>query len=204
MKVVVLATENAGKIREIREALKGLQVSILTLVDFPDLKMAKEDGVTFEDNALIKARHVANFSGHTALADDSGLEVRGLNGAPGVRSARYAGEDATDEENIEKLIKETVGMDEDKRRARFVCALALVEPGVGKEGRGPKEIIFSGTLEGLIITEVRGSNGFGYDPVFFIPKLKRTAAELTREEKLTVSHRGKALDKLKLHLEGLS
>ncbi len=203
MKVVVLATENTGKIREIREALKGLQVSLLTLVDFPGLKMPKEDGATFEENALIKARHVANFSGHMALADDSGLEVRGLNGAPGIHSARYAGEDATDEDNIEKLIKETGEMAEDLRRARFVCALALVVPGVDSEGQGADEFIFSGRLEGLIITERRGESGFGYDPVFFIPELKRTAAELTRAEKNRVSHRGKALDKLKPHLEGL-
>lgn len=211
MKVVVLATANAGKIREIRESLKGLPLSLLTLADFPGLVMPAEDGATFEENALIKARHVANFTGHMTLADDSGLEVRGLDGAPGVRSARYAGEDATDEDNIEKLIKETGEMAEDERRAGFVCALALVAPAVGSDRgsdrgsdeQGANEFLFKGTLDGLIITERSGENGFGYDPVFFIPELKRTAAELTRAEKLTVSHRGKALDKLKLCLEGL-
>lgn len=202
MEKIVLATGNKGKIREIREFLEGLELEVLVLDDFPDLVMPPEDGRSFTENALIKARFAAKVSGHMALADDSGLEVRGLGGAPGIRSARYAGLGATDAENIDKLIKETNLMSVDDRSARFVCALALVKPADSGEGLAIKESLFEGTLDGLIITERRGSGGFGYDPIFFIPDLKRTAAELTKEEKMQISHRSEALGKLRAYLQG--
>lgn len=204
MKKIVIATGNKGKIREIRELLKGLNFSLLTLADFPDIVMPPEDGLSFEENALIKARHAADISSQMALADDSGLEVMGLGGAPGIHSARYAGDGATDEENIEKLIKETSEMSDDDRHARFVCALALVEPAACSEGGKPRESIFKGALDGLIISERRGDNGFGYDSVFLLPDMEKTTAELTRAEKNRISHRGKALEKLKDYLQTLS
>jgi XTP/dITP diphosphohydrolase len=203
MRSIVLATSNKGKIREISERLEGPSFSILTLDDFPELVMPPEDGVSFKENALIKARCAADISGQMALSDDSGLEVRGLGGAPGILSARYAGAGATDEENIEKLIKETGDMSEEDRSARFLCALALVEPAFGSKGRSAKESFFEGTLDGIIIPERRGVEGFGYDPIFFIPELKKTAAELTKAEKNQISHRGRALDKLWAYLQGL-
>jgi XTP/dITP diphosphohydrolase len=200
MRSILLATSNRGKVREIRELLEGLEFSVLTLDDFPDLNMPPEDGQSFRENALIKARYAARLSGHMALADDSGLEVKGLGGAPGIRSARYACEGATDDENIDKLIKETARLGEVDRRARFVCALALCFPPAGEGEQRATEAIFEGTLDGLIISERRGSGGFGYDPVFYITELERSAAELTRAEKSGISHRGKALRKLKAYL----
>ncbi|MEE9542677.1 MAG: XTP/dITP diphosphatase [Thermodesulfobacteriota bacterium] len=196
MKKIVLATGNRGKILEIKEALRGFSVALLTLEDFPGLEMPPEDGSSFEENALIKARYVMKETGIAALADDSGLVVDILSGAPGIHSARYAGVSATDGENIDKLLKELDGILDDKRKASFICALALVEPIPGGEG-GPTEKIFTGMVDGVILTERRGANGFGYDPVFYIPKLERTTAELTDSEKLSVSHRGKAIEKFK-------
>lgn len=187
---VLLATGNRGKIREIKHILEGLDLEIFTLDDYPGLKMPPEDGATFRDNALIKARHIAKKTGLSVLADDSGLEVDCLGGLPGVRSARYAGEGASDKENYLKLLGELSGVPEGKRGARFKCAVAFVVPGGVEE-------VFEGSFEGVIAPEARGGGGFGYDPVFFIPELKKTAAELTPDEKNRVSHRAKALEKLR-------
>ncbi len=193
---LVLATRNRGKIKEFLELLKGLDIDILTLDDFPHVELPPETGGSFKENALLKARTVAPGTGLPALSDDSGLEVQGLGGRPGIRSSRYAGDNATDEENIKKLLGELkrfpAGSPE--RRARFRCVIALVTP----EGR---EKTFEGTLEGVIALKPSGSRGFGYDPVFYIPEEKRTAAELTPEEKNRISHRAKALGKLKKWLE---
>ncbi|MBE9532257.1 MAG: XTP/dITP diphosphatase [Proteobacteria bacterium] len=202
MNEIVLATGNKGKIKEIRELLTGLDFSVLTLEDFPELEMPPEEASSFKENALIKARYAAEATGLMVLADDSGLEVLGLAGAPGVLSARFAGVAATDDENIDKLIEETTAMSKDNRRARFVCALAFVEPALESGATSVKESIFEGTLDGLIIPERRGEGGFGYDPVFFVPDLERTTAELTREEKNKISHRGKALVKFRAYLQG--
>ena len=199
MKKIVLATGNRGKIREFCEALKRLSITLLTLDDFPALEMPLEDGATFEENALTKARYVAGETGLAALADDSGLVVTALLGAPGIQSARYAGERATDGENIDKLLQKLDGIPDDKRQASFVCALALVEQASQSED-GPKEEVFMGRVDGIILKERRGVNGFGYDPVFYIPELKRTTAELTDQEKNSVSHRGMAIERLRERL----
>lgn len=191
---ILLATANRGKIKEIKHILEGLDLDIVTLDDYPGLSLPPEEGSTFRENALIKARGAALKTGVAVLADDSGLEVDFLGGRPGIRSARYAGTGASDKENWLKLLKELDGVDWEKRRARFRCAVALVWPDGGEE-------VFEGSFEGVILGEPRGVNGFGYDPVFFIPEMGKTAAELTPNEKNSVSHRAKALEKLKDRLE---
>jgi len=198
VKEIVLSTGNRGKIREIYEALDGgyLSISLLTLDDFPDIEMPPEDGSSFEENALIKARYVAGKTGLAALADDSGLVVKALSGAPGIRSARYAGAGATDGENNDKLLKELEKTPDEKRDASLFCALALVFP-EPESGGGYCEEIFTGRVDGIILRERRGLNGFGYDPLFYIPELNSTTAELTPREKLRISHRGKAIEKFR-------
>ena len=191
---ILLATANKSKIAEIKHILEGLGVGIVTLDDYPGLKLPPEDGSTFRENALIKARFVAAKTGVMALADDSGLEVDFLGGRPGVYSARYAFDGAGDRENYLKLLKELEGVPKEKRRARFRCAVALVSP----DG---EEEVFEGSFEGTITDVPRGSSGFGYDPFFFITEMQKTAAELTPNEKNTMSHRAKALEKLKKRLE---
>jgi XTP/dITP diphosphohydrolase len=183
---VVIATANAGKASEITGMLKGLDAEFLTLKDFPSIRLPEETGRSFRENALIKARHVARDTGLFALADDSGLQVKSLSGAPGVYSARYAGKGATDEENYQKLLKVLEGAPEAKREARFVCVIAFSSP----DGR---DATFEGELRGVITHAPRGAGGFGYDPVFYVPELKKTLAELTAEGKNKVSHRAKAL-----------
>ncbi len=189
---ILLATGNKNKIREFRGLFSEFAVEVLSLDDFPGLKLPPEGGDTFEDNALEKARYGANFSGLTTLADDSGLVVDALDGSPGVFSARYAGEGATDRDNIEKLLEEMREVAAKDRGARFVCALAYVEPGAGGLER-----TFTGALEGSITTELLGAGGFGYDPVFFIPAKGLTAAMLSMEAKNAISHRGEALRNFK-------
>lgn len=190
----VLASTNRGKAKEIGEMLKDIGVEIVALDEYPSIKLPPETGKTFIENALLKARHVAENTGMTALADDSGLEVDYLGGRPGVRSARYAGEGATDEENFKKLLAELEGVPGEKRGARFRCALALVSP----DGR---EEVSEGVFEGFITEAPRGKNGFGYDPVFFVPEKGMTAAELSPEQKNSLSHRAKALMELKKKLK---
>lgn len=183
---IVIATKNRGKASEIREILKGLDVKLLTLEDFPGLDLPPEGTGTFMENALAKARFVSVAAKRPALADDSGIEVDFLRGRPGVLSARFAGEGASDEENYRKLLKELEGAPPDQRRARFRCAMAFVEPGGG-------EHVFEGVFEGSIAAAPRGVHGFGYDPVFLVPGEARTAAELAPEEKNSISHRARAL-----------
>ncbi|MDP2690315.1 MAG: RdgB/HAM1 family non-canonical purine NTP pyrophosphatase, partial [Deltaproteobacteria bacterium] len=168
----------------------GAGVVVLSLDDIPPLEFPPEQGATFEENALAKARFVSMRSNLPALADDSGLEVDCLGGRPGVYSARYAGAGATDEENYLKLLKELEGVPEGKRGARFRSVVAFVSP-------GGAEATFDGVFEGVIAKAPRGSGGFGYDPVFFVPEAEKTAAEMSEEEKNAISHRGKALKKLK-------
>lgn len=184
--VVVLATRNRGKIAELSGLLAGFGLSVRGLSDFPQLSEVEETGESFLENALLKARSVCEALGLAAVADDSGLEVDALDGRPGVRSARYSGENATDEANNQKLLAELAGVPEDRRGGRFVCVMAAVRP-------GGRSITARGAWEGRIALAPRGTNGFGYDPVFLDPTLGRTAAELTREEKNARSHRGKAL-----------
>jgi XTP/dITP diphosphohydrolase len=187
---VVLATRNHGKIREMTMVLEDEGIQVYSLNDFPGVTEVLEDGATFRENALKKARQVARLTGKLTVADDSGLEVSGLDGKPGVLSARYAGEGATDGENNEKLLEALEGLPKKKREASFRCVLALVDPSGG-------ETVIEDECRGMILTERRGNRGFGYDPVFFFPPLDKTFAELTEAEKNRVSHRGKALRRLK-------
>jgi XTP/dITP diphosphohydrolase len=191
--IITLATKNTGKIKEIRELLREEHVEIVGLNEFgPITPEPVEDADTFEDNAYIKAYHYARVTGFPALADDSGLSVEALGGAPGVRSARWAGEEATDDERIGKLLNELGN--NPNRNAQFVCALVLALP------HGPG-LTWVARCEGIIIDEPLGENGFGYDPVFFYPPLGKTFAQLTREEKNRVSHRGKALAEFKSEID---
>lgn len=182
--IIVLATRNQGKVKEFAEMLKDFPVEIKGLADFGPIPEAVEDGATFDDNAYKKASFTAKVLGLPAMADDSGLTVEALGGAPGVYSARYAGEKATDNDNIAKLLKEMEG--QANRKAAFECVISLAVPA------GPA-LTFEGRCEGEILTAPRGEDGFGYDPVFFCPTLGKTFAEASMEEKNRVSHRGKAV-----------
>jgi len=194
---LLLATKNRGKIKEIIRLLKGQRVEVLTLDDFPGISLPKEDRSTFKGNALKKARFVAGETGLAAISDDSGLCVDALGGRPGVLSARYAGDNATDEENLAKLLLEMKDVPEGKRTASFVCVIALVLP-------SGKEKTFEGRLEGVIAAKPKGRGGFGYDPVFFLPGKNKTLAELKPEEKNLLSHRGAALKRFKKNLPALT
>jgi XTP/dITP diphosphohydrolase len=185
---IVIATRNKGKTAEIREMLKDFSVNIKNLDDFGPIPEIEEDGDTFDENAYKKASVTARILGIPALADDSGLLVESLGGAPGVYSARYAGAKATDKQRGEKLLEEMKG--KTNRKAAFECVISIAVPS------GPA-LTYEARCEGLITEEPAGQNGFGYDPVFFFPPLKKTFAELTRTEKSRVSHRGKALSELK-------
>lgn len=182
--IIVLATRNAGKVKEFQQLLKDFPVEIKNLNDFGPIPEVEEDGATFDDNAYKKAAFTARVLGLPAIADDSGLVVDTLGGAPGVKSARYAGEKATDQENIKKLLDEMEGKSD--RRAAFECVISIAVPS------GPA-LTYEGRCEGEISMAPKGASGFGYDPVFYFPGLGRTFAELTSEEKNRVSHRGKAL-----------
>lgn len=185
---LVIATRNKGKTAEIRDLLKGFPVDIKNLDDFGPLPPLKEDGNTFDENAYQKASFAAKILGLPALADDSGLLVEALDGAPGIHSARYAGENATDEQRYLKLLEEMKG--KSNRNAAFECVISIAVP------TGPA-LTYVARCQGLITERPAGSNGFGYDPIFFYPPLNKTFAQLTREEKSRVSHRGKAFAELK-------
>ena len=186
--ILVIATRNKGKTLEIKELLKGFPVEIKNLDDFGPIPHLEEDGDTFDENAYKKASFAARILGLPALADDSGLIVEALDGAPGIHSARYAGENATDEQRYLKLLDHMKG--KSNRKASFECVISIAVP------TGPA-LTYEARCEGLIATEPAGSNGFGYDPVFFYTPLNKTFAQITREEKNRVSHRGKALAELK-------
>jgi len=188
LSILVIATRNQNKLREFREVLKDLQIEVRSLNDFGPIPEAIEDGETFDENAYKKALHTAKILGLPAIADDSGLVVEALNGEPGVYSARYAGENATDAENCDKLLKSLQGID--NRRAHFQCVLSIAVPS------GPA-LTYEGRCDGVIIDDSRGNNGFGYDPIFYFEELGKTFAELSMEEKNRVSHRGKALAEVK-------
>ena len=189
MAAIVIASRNEHKIEEIRRLLARLDVDVLSLKDYPDAPEVDEDGAAFQDNALKKARVIARFTGLTALADDSGLEVDSLGGQPGVRSARFAGETASDAENNRKLLRCLAEVPSEERQAQFRCVIALVS-------RTGAESLVEGTCQGVIIEKERGSGGFGYDPLFLLPHLGKTFAELSMEEKNELSHRGKALQQV--------
>ena len=185
--IIVLATRNEGKIKEFQEMLKDFPVEIKNLNDFGPIPEVEEDGETFDDNAYKKALFAAKVLGLPAIADDSGLVVEALAGAPGVKSARYAGEKATDQDNINKLLKELEG--QSNRKAAFECVLSIAVPS------GPA-LTYEGRCEGEITLQPQGDAGFGYDPVFYYPEYDKTFAEISGDEKNRVSHRGRALAEL--------
>lgn len=200
MTELLVATKNQGKLAEVQAYLAKLPLKILSLQSSGRWPRVVEDGVSFEENALKKARTLAEYSGLLTLADDSGLEVDALNGAPGIYSSRYCGEEGNDEKNNEKLLHDLKEVAEDKRTARFVCVLALWDP----RSSAFKHRTFCESCEGRISFSCTGQNGFGYDPLFFYPPFGRTFGEIDRETKASVSHRGKALRKLAAMLPSLA
>lgn len=194
MQKVVLATGNAGKVRELASLLADFGLDVVAQTEL-GVESAEETGLTFIENAILKARHAAQVTGLPAIADDSGLAVDALSGAPGIYSARYAGVDASDRENLEKLLVSLQNVPEGQRGAQFHCVLVYM-----RHAEDPTPLVFHGSWPGVIAREASGAGGFGYDPIFYVPELGKTAAELSREEKQAVSHRGNAL---KLMLDAL-
>jgi XTP/dITP diphosphohydrolase len=190
---IVFASSNEGKVREIREMLEGMGIELISLSNYAGVPEIVEDGKSFQENALKKAKIISEFTGETVLADDSGLQVEVLAGEPGIYSSRYAGEKATDEENNTKLLTKLKNIPQEKRTAFFICVLVLYR-------RDGSYDYFEGKWNGQIIDERRGNNGFGYDPIFLVPELKMTAAELPAEIKNKVSHRGQAFAQFKKKL----
>ncbi|MFQ5864909.1 MAG: XTP/dITP diphosphatase, partial [bacterium] len=190
---LILATKNQDKIVEIQNLLSNLNISVVTLSEFPDAPNVVEDGKTLEENAVKKAKIFGNFTGLPAVADDTGLEVEYLNSKPGVLSSRYAGENATYSENVEKLLSELEGVPWEQRHATFRCVVALYHQ---SETR-----IVEGVCKGVITETPRGKGGFGYDPVFYVPEYGRTFAEMDLKLKNRISHRGKAFFALKKLIE---
>ncbi|MBQ8230793.1 MAG: XTP/dITP diphosphatase [Lachnospiraceae bacterium] len=191
---IVFATGNAGKVKEIQMIMEDTGMEVLSMKEAGISVDIEENGTTYEENALIKAREVAKYTDAIVMADDSGLEVDYLNKEPGILSARYLGEDTSYRIKNQNLIDRLEGVSDEKRTARFVCAIAAVLP----DG---KELTTRATIEGRIGYEEKGSHGFGYDPIFYVPQFGKTTAELTEEEKNQVSHRGKALRLMKEELK---
>ncbi|MCL6639374.1 MAG: XTP/dITP diphosphatase [Firmicutes bacterium] len=183
---LVLATRNSGKVKEMADLLESLNIEVVSMDAYPDVPEVEEDGATFLENAVKKAKATAAATGEVALADDSGLEVDYLDGLPGVHSARFAGEPKDDRANNEKLLTLLEGVPPEKRAARFRCVIAVATP-------GGEVYTTEGTCEGIIIDEPRGDKGFGYDPLFYLPEFGKTFAELNLAVKNKISHRGKAV-----------
>lgn len=198
MKEIVLASGNPGKVREINQLLADLDLHVQPQSEY-GVEDAEETGLTFVENAILKARNAAQHTGLPAIADDSGIEVDALNGAPGIYSARFAGVGASDRDNLEKLLADLQGVAEADRGARFQCLLVYL-----RHAADPTPLICQGTWEGRILTEPRGTGGFGYDPLFFVPTHDCSSAELPPEVKNALSHRGQALRKLVSTLQGSS
>ena len=196
MNEIIIATNNAGKGRDFESLLNPLGVKVLTLNDIEENIDVEETGDTFEENAILKAETVAKLLGKIVIADDSGLEIDALGGAPGVYSARYAGLGSTDGENIDKVLADLGTVGGDEHVARFRCVLAIAGPTIDTK-------TFSGSCEGIILPKRQGTNGFGYDPIFYVPTKGRTMAELSPTEKSLLSHRGAALAKLQPKLPQL-
>lgn len=194
MQKVVLATGNAGKVRELADLLGDFGLDVVAQTEL-GVESAEETGLTFIENAILKARHASQVTGLPAIADDSGLAVDVLGGAPGIYSARYAGVDASDQQNLEKLFTTLKDVPDEQRKARFHCVLVYM-----RHAEDPTPLVCHGSWEGQITREAAGQGGFGYDPIFFVPSEGKTAAELTRDEKRAISHRGRAL---KLLLEAM-
>ena len=196
MKEVIIATKNPGKAKEFEHIFSSRGITVRTLLDYPEIPDVEETGTTFEENATLKAEAVSKALGKMVIGDDSGLIVDALEGRPGIYSARYAGEPKNDQNNTDKVLSELEGIPEEKRTARFYCALAVAVP--GKETK-----TVSGTCEGRILEERKGTNGFGYDPVFYVPEKGLAMAQLSSEEKNKISHRANALKKLDVVLDSI-
>lgn len=190
MKEVLIATNNKGKKKDFEALFNPFGVTVLTLNDLDTPIEVEETGVTFEENALLKAETVAKLLGKIVIADDSGLEIDALQGEPGVYSARYAGPNCTDDDNIDKVLKNLVDVPKTERSGRFVCVLAVAGPDI-------PTTTYRGECNGLILNERIGNNGFGYDPIFYIEHLQKSMAQLSANEKSAISHRGAALEKMK-------
>ncbi|MEB2290890.1 XTP/dITP diphosphatase [Priestia megaterium] len=189
MREIIIATKNAGKVKDFETLFSPKGFKVKSLLDFPEIEDVEETGVTFAENATLKAEAISSALNKPVIADDSGLAIDALNGEPGVYSARYAGENKDDNANIEKVLQKLNDVPFEKRTARFHCALAIAVTGKRTE-------IVEGTCEGHILEEKRGENGFGYDPIFFVEKWRCSMAELTKEQKNQISHRANALKKL--------
>lgn len=189
MNEVIIATKNPGKAREFEHIFAPRKIAVKTLLDFPEIPEVEETGLTFEENATLKAVAVSQALNKMVIGDDSGLMVDALEGRPGIYSARYAGEPKNDQNNTNKVLSELTGVPEAERTARFYCALAVAVP-------GQETFTVSGTCEGRILEAPRGTNGFGYDPVFYVPDKGCAMAELSADEKNRISHRANALKKL--------
>src|SRR5690606_26304223 len=191
---VIIATKNKGKAKEFEALFSKFNLEVLTLLDIENAPDVEETGATFEENAALKAEAISQFTRSIVVADDSGLVVDALDGRPGIYSARYAGEEKNDEANINKLLSELKDVQQEERTARFYCALAVAIP-------EEETLVVAGKCEGLIMNERRGTNGFGYDPVFYVPSLQQTMAELSSEQKNSISHRANALKNLQPLIE---
>ncbi|SFJ75335.1 RdgB/HAM1 family non-canonical purine NTP pyrophosphatase [Methylophaga sulfidovorans] len=187
MKKIVLATGNQGKLREFAQLLSPLKINIVSQAEL-DVVEAEETGLSFVENAIIKARNACKQTGLAAIADDSGIEVDALRGAPGIYSSRYAGESASDEDNIAALLNALKDVPASERGARFQCVIVFM-----RHAEDPTPLIFQGSWQGQIMTETAGEAGFGYDPIFFVPETDCSAAELSSEQKHAISHRGQAM-----------
>lgn len=196
MKEVIIATKNPGKAKEFEHIFASRGIAVRTLLDFSEIADVEETGTTFEENAILKAEGVSRLLNKMVIGDDSGLIVDALDGRPGIYSARYAGEHKNDQENTDKVLRELAGVSEADRTARFYCALAVALP-------NQEVITVSGTCEGRILEERRGSHGFGYDPVFYVPEKGLAMAELPSSEKNKISHRANALKKLDTVLDSI-
>lgn len=187
--IIILATNNKSKVKEISEMMSGSDITFVSLADAGINVEVEETGTTFEENALLKAREICKLSAKPTISDDSGLEIDALDGAPGIYSSRFMGEDTSYDIKNNALIEKLENVADPDRTARFRCCMALVLP----DGR---EFVTEGAMEGIIAREPKGINGFGYDPILFIPEYNRTSAELSSEEKNNISHRGEALRKM--------
>lgn len=196
MKRVIIATKNKGKAKEFVSLFGDYGIEVKTLLDYPALPDVEETGKTFEENAVLKAKTISDQTGQLVIADDSGLSIDALSGRPGVYSARYAGASKDDEANIQKVLAELADVPAEERTARFHCVLAIARP-------GKETITVEGMCTGRITTEKSGTNGFGYDPIFWVEEFGKTMAELEPEQKNSISHRGKAMKKLGAQLADL-
>lgn len=196
MKEIIIATKNKGKAKDFEALLEPMGYKVLTLHDVAPHMDVEETGDTFEENAILKAAAIAEELQATVIADDSGLEIDALGGEPGVFSARYSGEEKNDSSNIDKVLQKMVQVRENERTARFRCVLAMAAP-------GKETVLFKGVCEGLITTERKGDNGFGYDPIFYVPSLDKTMGQMKPDEKASISHRGNAIRELGKAMPGL-